>query len=325
MDQILISATAAARLLGGLWLPERASTISPAVDGVFNLVLGVCIVFFSIVVISMILLVVRYRNRPGAKPQESPSHNMRLEIIWSIIPLAVVLFVFWRSFTVFLEMYTVPSNAFEIQVTAKKWSWTFEYPNGHVDENLYVPVNTPVRLIMSSPDVIHSLWIPEFRVKMDIPPGRYTSTWFEATKVGDYMLLCTEYCGELHSDMLATVVVRPEAEFHEWLAKAANFMEEYKDNPAKAGEILYQKRGCAQCHGIDQPKPAGPSFKGIFGKTHELQGGGSVVVDENYIRESILEPQAKVRAGYPANMPTFKGLVTEEEIKAIIAFIKTLK
>jgi cytochrome c oxidase subunit 2 len=321
----LNSVTRSTLLLGDLWLPDKASTISPAVDSVFNLILGVCVFFFAIVVVSMIVMLVRYRYRPGVEPQESPSHNMRLEIVWSVIPLGIVLLIFWHSFTVFMDMYTVPKNAYEIHVTAKKWSWMFEYPNGHVEENLHVPINTPVRLIMSSQDVIHSLWIPEFRVKMDIPPGRYTATWFEATELGEYNLLCTEYCGELHSDMLALVVVHPPDEFEEWLADAANFMEKYKDTPEKAGEILFQKRGCAQCHWVDKAKPTAPGFRGIFGKTHELQGGETVVVDENYIRQSILEPQAKIRAGYPANMPTYKGMLKEDEIKAIIAYIKSLK
>jgi cytochrome c oxidase subunit II len=310
-------------LLGNFWLPDQASTAAPGVDAVFNLILGVCVVFFLIVVVTLLLFVVKYRQRPGVEAEETPTHNMRLEILWSVIPLIIVLFIFWKSFTVFMDMYTVPDNAYEIQVTAQKWSWAFTYPNGYVDENLHVPVNQPIRLIMSSKDVIHSLWIPKFRVKMDIPPGRYTSMWFTATKEGKYKLLCTEYCGEAHSDMLAVAQVHPEGEYEEWLKDASNFLDKYP--PAEAGEMLYMRRGCTQCHSSDGTARTGPTFQGIFGKTHQFQGGGSAVVDENYIRESILDPQAKIKAGYQGVMPTYKGVLKDEEISVIIEYIKTLK
>jgi cytochrome c oxidase subunit 2 len=307
---------------GSPWMPDQASTVAGHVDWLFNLILGISVVFFVIIVVVMVLFVVRYRRREGHDAERSPSHNLPLELTWTIIPLLLVVVIFYFGFRSFLDMATPPANAYEVLVTGQKWKWSFTYPNGYVDENLHVPVNRPVRLVMSSADVIHSLYVPAFRIKMDAVPGRYSTAWFEATQPGEYDLLCAEYCGTSHSDMLASVVVHPVGEFETWLAEASDFLATM--SPVDAGRKLYQVRGCAQCHSVDGTAKVGPTFDGIFGASHAMTDGASVAVDENYLRQSILEPTALVRAGYEPVMPTYQGRLKDEEIAAIIEFIKSL-
>jgi cytochrome c oxidase subunit 2 len=306
------------------WMPAEGSTIAPSVDRVFALVLWVSVFFFALIVVLMVLFVVRYRRRPGREEAEpAPTHNTPLEITWTAIPILIVIVIFVWAFRVFLNINTPPANAYEIQVTGQKWKWLFTYPNGHVDENLHVPVNTMVRLVMTSEDVIHGFYIPAFRIKHDVLPGRYIKLWFKAVKTGEYQIYCTQYCGTGHSDMWAKVVVHETGGFEQWLEAASNFLKTM--SPAKAGEMLYKTRGCAECHTVTGEAGTGPTWKGLFGRHVALQGGGGVVADENYIRQSILDPQAKIVAGFQPVMPTFKGRLSDPEISAIIAYIKTLK
>lgn len=316
-----------AQSAGSYWLPGQESTAAEVMDPVFYLILAVCAVFFTLVVSLMVLFVIRYRRRPGVRPQKSPSHHTALEIVWTVIPLGIVAVIFYQSFVAYMDMQTAPPGCYEIRVSARQWKWQFIYPNGHVDENLHVPVDEPVKLIMTSEDVIHGLYIPAFRVKMDLVPGRYTSTWFRAVRPGTYELLCTEFCGDDHSNMLAAVVVHAEGQFERWLDDAANYLKSL--SPAKAGEVLYTQRGCSQCHTIDGTAGTGPSLKGIFGQKHQMADGSTVTVDEGYIKESILDPQKKVRAGYQSVMSTYKGLLSEDgprnDVDDLIEYIKTLK
>ena len=305
----------------GFWLPDSAAT-NPAMDRVFNLTLIICSVLFVIVVGLMMLFVVRYRRRPGIPPQKSTAHNMLLETTWTAIPLLIVAVIFYQGFVAYMQMQTAPPGCYDLRVTARQWAWQFIYPNGHVDENLHVPAGEPVRLTMTSQDVIHGLWIPALRVKQDVVPGRYASMWFQADKAGTYDLLCTQYCGDEHSNMLSTVVVQTRKDYDAWLKDAANYLKTLP--PAEAGKILYHRRGCVQCHSIDGTAGTGPSLKGIYGKPQQLNDGKTVVADDNYIRESILEPQAKIVAGYQPVMSTYKGLVSDDEITALIEFIKSL-
>ena len=198
---------------GSLWMPPPVSTVAGHVDWLFYFILGVSTFFFLLIVALMVLFVVRYRRREGQGAEVSPSHNTALEVIWTVIPIVVVIVIFIFGFKGFLDMATPPANAYEIQVEAQKWSWSFTYPSGYVDSNLHVPVNRPVKLVMRSADVIHSLYVPAFRIKRDVVPGRYATAWFEATEPGEYDLFCAEYCGTSHSDMLAHVVVHPPGEF----------------------------------------------------------------------------------------------------------------
>lgn len=305
------------------WLPPPDSTNAGSVDPVFYFVLGLSTFFFILIAALLVVFLLLYRRRPGVEPGQSPSHNTPLEVTWTVIPLGLVIVIFYMGFTGYMKMRLPPREAYEIQVVAQKWKWLFKYPNGHVDDELHVPVARPVRLVMQSKDVIHSLFIPDFRMKMDVVPGRYTKTWFEATEPGEHLLLCAEYCGTGHSDMSAVVVVHKPGEFEKWLADADKYLAQLP--PAERGKILYVRHGCQGCHSIDGTAKTGPSFLGIFGQTHTFNNAPPTVVDENYIRESILDPSAKVREGFSDKMNSFKGTLTDEQISDLIEFIKSLK
>ncbi len=306
---------------GGFWLPESAAA-DPVTDRVFYLILVICSLLFLMVVGLMLLFVVRYRRRPGVLARKTASHNTLLEVTWTVIPVMIVAVIFYQGFVAYLKMQTAPPGCYDLRVSARQWAWQFIYPNGHVDENLHVPAGEPVRLTMTSEDVIHGLWIPALRMKMDVVPGRYTSVWFQADKPGVYDLLCTEYCGDEHSNMLATLEVQTREDYDAWLKNAANYLKTLP--PAEAGKLLYKRRGCSQCHSTDGTAGTGPSLMGIYGKPQKMSDGSSVVVDDNYLRESILEPQAKIVSGYQPVMSTYKGLVSDDEITALIEFIKSL-
>ena len=224
-----------------------------------------------------------------------------------------------------MDMYTPPGNALHVNVIGRRWYWSFEYPDtGLINDNeLHVPVDKAVKLVLTSEDVIHSLYVPAFRLKRDAVPGRYNKAWFRATEVGEFDLFCAEYCGTSHSDMLATVIVHEPGEFETWLEAASNFLD--RVSPAEGGKRLTSARGCVTCHSVDGSAGIGPTFQGLFGHEQLLSDGSSVVVDEDYIRESILEPQAKIAAGYDAVMPTYQGRLKDREITAIIEYIKTLE
>lgn len=309
-----------------MWLPPQKSVNGHKVDELFNFILYVNYFFLAVITILMIVFVIKYargKQEESREPQPSPSHNTALELVWSIGPLFLVLYIFWVGWTGYLDLRTPPGDAFEVHVTGQKWSWTFTYPNGHVDADLLVPVGQPVRLTMGSEDVLHSFFIPAFRAKMDVVPGRYTTMWFTATEAGDYDVYCTEYCGTEHSSMGARLLAMPPAEFEAELAKRSNYLE--NDPPLVAGEKVYRIQGCTQCHSIDGTDGIGPSFKGIvLGQSRPLADGSQVVYDENYVRESIMEPQAKIAAGYDPVMPTYKGRLKDKAITVLIQYIKSL-
>lgn len=309
---------------GTLFMPPGQSTIASDVDALFNFILYAGLAFFIIVVAGMIYFIIRYRHREGDELTPGISHNLKLELLWSIIPTILVLIVFVWGFRVYMKMNVIPKDAYEIKVTAQRWFWSFDYPNGASTINeLVVPIDKPIKLLMSSKDVIHSFFVPNFRVKMDVLPNRYTLTWFEATALGNHNLFCAEYCGTSHSDMIGTVNVLSEREFDEWLLSGAATGEGL--SLAEYGEQLYTAKACHTCHRIDGQAHTGPSFKGIYGVSHATADGKTIVVDENYIRESILDPQAKITAGYQPVMPTFQGLLDNRQIDALIEYIKSLK
>jgi cytochrome c oxidase subunit 2 len=307
---------------GSFWMPPQVSTVAPNVDWLFQFILGISVFFFLLIVVLMVVFIIRYRRREGVEAEASASHNTALELTWTIIPLILVVVIFFFGFKGFLDMATPPANAYEILVDGQKWNWTFTYPNGYADSNLHVPVDRPIRLVMTSADVIHSLYVPAFRIKADVVPGRYAKAWFEATEPGEYELFCAEYCGTSHSDMIAQVVVHPVGEFETWLEKASNFLETM--SPVDAGRKLYQIRGCQQCHSVDGSAKTGPTLLGVYGQDRAFTDGTSIVADENYIRESILEPMSRVVAGYEPVMPTYQGRIKNEEITAIIEYLKSL-
>ncbi|MEQ8848975.1 cytochrome c oxidase subunit II [Botrimarina sp.] len=309
-------------------LPPAASTGAAAVDDLFWFITGVCLACAGPIVAVMAGFVWAYRARDWGSGAHTITHHNGLEAAWSIAPAIVVAIVFYRGMTGYLDFRTEPVGAYEVRVRAQKWNWSFEYPNGYIDPDLHVPAGRPVRLLMTSADVIHSVYIPAFRLKMDCVPGRFSSAWFEApepTPPGhSHPLYCAEYCGVNHSGMLAHVVVHEQEEFDQWLAEAGDLTKRLP--PLEAGKLLYERRGCQQCHSTDGTRRpgGGPSFRGAFGTESELTSGETVAVDENYLRESILNPMAKVRAGYRPVMPSFQGQLSESEVDALVAFIKSL-
>lgn len=305
---------------GSFWLPGEYSTLAGGTDWVFNFIMWISIVFFVFIVALMLFFMIRYHANGQKDAAEGPTHNTPLEIFWTIVPLVIVLFIFYYGFRGYIDMRTPPAKAYEVQVTGRKWSWQFTYPGGVTSADLHVPVNKPVRLVMTSTDVIHSFYVPAFRIKMDVVPGRYTTTWFEATDAGSFKLQCAEYCGTLHSGMLADVVVHTADEFNAWIEQQAAPAEGL--SPVALGEKLFKQKGCNACHNLTGEPGVGPSWEGIFGKAHTLASGATVEVDENYLRESIVDPQAKIVAGYPPVMPTYQGQLSDQEIGAIIALIK---
>jgi len=309
---------------GTLFLPPPGSTIASDVDAVFNLVLYVGIFFFILVVSLAAFFVVKYRRKGTPGLTSGTDHNLPLELLWTIIPSIIVVIFFVFGFRTFLKMNVVPKDSLEIKVTAQRWMWAFDYPEGANSINkLVVPVNTPIKALLSSTDVIHSFYIPDFRIKMDVLPNRYTTAWFEANRVGEYDLECAEYCGKGHSQMLGKVQVVSADDYAAWLEKSSAFDESI---PLEVhGEKLYKSKACYTCHTVDGTGSTGPTFKGVFGHEVFLSDGSQVMVDENYIRESILNPRAKVVAGFNPVMPTYQGRIKDREIDALIAYIKSLR
>lgn len=312
-----------AQLPDSFWMPSQGSTTASEVDTVFFIIYWISVFFFAVIVGLMVWFVLRYRRRgPDDTVRPSRSHSTVLEVTWTAIPVIVSVVLFVIGFRGFMDLATPPRNAYEISVTGQKWQWFFTYPNGFVTSELHVPVDRPVKLTMTSEDVIHSLWIPAFRVKKDVVPGRYNRTWFEAHEPGSYPLLCTEYCGTGHSDMLTTVTVHEPGMFEIWLAQSSNLLETMP--PAEAGALLVQRNGCVQCHSIDGKAGIGPSFRELYGHTFATRDGRTVTADDDYIRQSILEPMATIVAGFEPVMPTYAGKLKDQEITAIIAYLKTL-
>ena len=309
---------------GTFWLPEAKSTFAQNVDGAFYFIYWICVFFFLLILAMAIFFIVKYRRKgEEPHPEPSPHHSTLLELLWSGIPLLLVLGIFVMGFRGFLDMRTPPDGAYEVRVIAQKWNWSFTYPNGYEDAELHVPAGEPVRLVMTSLDVIHSFYVPDFRTKMDVVPGRYTDVWFEAPLPGESPIYCAEYCGTNHSQMLSKVIVHERAEFDAWLATASDWMSAM--SPEEAGAALYDRKGCKQCHSVDGTPGVAPTFKDSFGAGRQFTDGSSGTMDENYIRESILNPQAKVVAGFQPVMPTFQGRFNEQELAAMIAYIKSLK
>ena len=312
------------------WMPDSSSSYSGEVDWLFYFIYWVCVIAFVLIMAAMIFFVVRYRHKPGRTPGSGHSHSTVLELTWTIIPTIIVMMIFYWSFKLYINQTTPPDFAYDIQVTAYKWGWSFQYPNGATSAELHVPDDRPVRLTLASQDVIHSLFIPAFRIKKDAVPGRYNITWFQVKDPPPvredgqryFDLYCAEYCGTKHSLMRSRVIVHDSTQFNKWLDEAANWIATVP--PAQAGLKLYQTKGCAQCHSTDGAKNTGPSFKNLFGSEHLLRSGEKVTVDENYVRESILVPSAKIVAGYDNLMPAYQGRMKDVEISAIIAWLKTI-
>ena len=305
---------------GTLWLPEQASTVAGDVDALFYFIYWVSVVLFIGVIGAMAYFAYRYRRRSEADRPAPIKENKLIEASWIVVPTILVMIVFTWGFRVFITMGVAPPGAYEITVRASKWNWLFEYPNGAQSNELHVPVSRPVKLKMSSSDVLHSFFVPAFRVKQDVVPNRYTQVWFEATRQDTFQVLCTEYCGQQHSTMLAQVVVQSQDDFNAWLA--ASMLDESM-TPAERGASVYNLTGCAGCHSLDGSALTGPSFQGLAGSQRAFTDGTTAVADDNYLREAIVDPAAKVVQGFDPLMPgQYSTLLSTEEIDALIAYIK---
>lgn len=342
----------------GLWFPTEASTFATEADSTFSMILWISLVFFVGIVIALVWFPLKYGQKKGGKATSRLRHHNLLEISWSVFPSFLLVLMFVRGSWGYLDMREPPSGAVEVNVEAKKWNWTFNYGNGLISPELHLLVNQPTKMIMQSPDVIHSMYIPAFRIKRDVVPGRYNFVWFEPTKVTPkvdkatqdagkvkvekelngmhdadklgftrdgytfFDLYCTEYCGTDHSMMQTVVVVHEtEEDLNAWFdtLKVKPDGMSYEDY----GRQLYAERGCASCHSLDGTAKTGPSFAGTM-SPHALVSGETIVGDENYIRESILNPKAKIVAGFQPVMPSYKGQLTDDQIQGLVAFIKSL-
>ena len=322
---------------GTFWMPKSVNEAADDSDLMFYSVLALSAFFFFAITIAVVYFTIKYRHRKGHKPEPSAAHNDALEITWTVIPTIIVVFLFWYGWRSYIHVVTPPQKAVEIQVLAWRWNWQFTHSNGVTDSDLHVPSGVPVRLVMTSKDVLHSFYAPAMRVKQDLVPRRYTYAWFKATKPGTYRLTCAEYCGTSHAQMAcletdkhtgaclrrAVVVVHAPGDYERYLADKA--AEMFNLPPVDLGKMIYEKKGCNACHTIDGSARVGPSFLHDFGTKVPLSDGTSVDMNENYIRESLMSPQAKARPGFPPSMPSFEGQLKEKEIEGIIAFIKSLK
>ena len=299
--------------------PPQASTFAARVDALYFFLIAISAFFSTLIATLLVVFAVRYRRRRAGELPRPIHGSIALELVWTIIPLVISLGTFVWSADVFVASRRVPPGAMEVYVVGKRWMWKTQHMTGQREINeLHVPIGIPVKLTMTSEDVIHSFFIPAFRVKQDAVPGRYTTAWFEATKAGEYHLFCAEYCGTKHSQMIGSIKVMEPAAFQTWLAGGA------AGSPAQEGEKLFQSLACITCHRADS-QGRGPRLEGLFGKTVRLTGGATVVADADYIRESIVNPTAKVVDGYQPIMPTFQGLVSEEGVMQLIAYIQSLQ
>ncbi len=299
--------------------PAQASTIAWQVDALYAFLLVLTVVFCLLVFGMVIIFAIKYRRRSEDEQPEQTHGNLVLELSWTIIPLFLSLFVFLLGADVFFRLQRPPSDPLEIYAVGKQWMWKIQHESGKREINtLHVPKGQPVRLTMTSEDVIHDFFIPAFRVKNDVLPGRYTTLWFEATQTGEFHLFCAEYCGTQHSGMIGKVIVLEPADYHDWLMGASS-----GESMVEAGERQFQKLGCETCH-KSTATGRGPSLVGLYDKPVTLSNGQEIVVDSDYIRESILQPTAKIVAGYEPIMPIFEGQISEQSLLQIASYIKSL-
>ncbi|HEX5411597.1 MAG TPA: cytochrome c oxidase subunit II [Terriglobia bacterium] len=298
--------------------PEQASTVAPAVDNLFWFMTAVSIFFSALIFLLIFYFAIKYRRRSPDEPppKNQVINNIPLEVTWTVIPMILVAIMYFWGADLFVRNAQPPANATEVFVIGKQWMWHVEHTNGKREINsLHIPLGVPIKLTMTSQDVIHDFFVPAFRVKNDVLPNRYTTEWFEATKVGKYHFFCNQYCGMGHSLMGGWVYVMTAEDYQKWLNSGVSGV-----TMSEQGETLYHQYGCITCHGTGK----GPAFADLYGKTVKLSDGQSVVANDAYIRESILYPSEQIVNGYPAIMPTFKGQVSEEQVLQLTAYIKSL-
>jgi cytochrome c oxidase subunit 2 len=335
-------------LLQILLFPPQASTNAAEVDLIYFFMVALCGLVATAVIVAMVFMAIKYRRTESNLVGADIHGSTALEVFWSVVPFFIVMFIFAWGTSLYFKLAIPPDNAMEIFATGKQWMWKIQHMNGRREiNNLHIPLGQPVKLTMASEDVIHSFYVPAFRTKADVIPGRYTTVWFEATATGSYHLFCAEYCGTEHSRMIGEVTVMEPSEYQAWLTTGnpspvavASGTSAPSGSPAVAGgsamatpggsgtpvdigATLFQEKACQTCH-LTTPGGIGPVLVGIPGSEVELASGEKIIADDAYLRESILSPMAKVVKGYPPAMPTFAGQLDEEQVMALIAYIKSL-
>lgn len=299
--------------------PDQASSFASGVDALYGFMWSLTIVIGAVLTLLILYFAIKYRRRDEEEIPRPVRASHRLEAVWIVIPFFVTMGIFVWGAGIYYRMYRPPEEAIDVYVVAKQWMWKFQHLDGHREINeLHVPVGRKVKLTMTTEDVIHSFFVPAFRVKMDVVPGKYSTIWFEPTKAGRYHLFCAEYCGTSHSGMIGWIDVLEAPEYQAWLSGGAA-----GGSLSASGEQLFQQLACNTCHKADGTG-RGPSLQGVFGKPVQLSNGQRVDVDESYVRESITNPKAKVVAGYEPIMPTFQGQISEEQLLQLVSYIRSL-
>ncbi|UCG51659.1 MAG: cytochrome c oxidase subunit II [Candidatus Latescibacterota bacterium] len=311
------------------------SSTTEAVNIAFFVTLGIAVGMLVLITVLMVVFVIKYHRKRHPKASQVKGHTL-LEIVWTVVPTLLALGMFYLGWVGYKFMRAVPEGAIEVSATGRMWSWEFEYENGKRSPELYVPVDRPVKVNLKSADVLHSFYVPAYRVKQDVVPGLDTYVWFHPVDTGLYDIFCAEYCGQRHSYMMSKVVVIPAAEFQDWVEQdvesvpvvsdEATSDQEQVERLRRAGERLSKIKGCNACHSTDGSELVGPTYKGLFGRAGVVITDGEkrqIVVDEEYLRKSILEPSADIVEGYGPVMPSQQG-ITEEEVNAIVEYLKTL-
>lgn len=304
---------------GSVWLPDAMSTVASDVDALFWFVFWTSTVMFAMVVAAKFYFMFKYKRQNETDVPEPVHESKVLEAVWIVVPTILVLVVFTWGFDVFVKMNSAPPDAYEINVRAQQWSWEFSYAEGATSyTEMYVPVGRPVKLVMTAADVLHSFYVPAFRVKHDVIPNRYTSVWFEATEEGEYTIHCTEYCGTQHSGMNATVVAVSEEDFQAWIVEQSQDLP-----PAILGEQVFAQ--CRACHSVDGSAGIGPTMAGLYGSERRFTDGTTAVADDDYLLESIIDPMARISEGYQPVMPAGFSALSQKQLDGLIAYIKTLE
>lgn len=318
---------------------DQASTFAADTDNLYVFIFILTVIAFIGILAVMGYFMYAYRRKTPDQKTSSITHNGKIEFLWSAIPAVLMIVIFVWGDIAWMRQTTPPTDAMEVRVTGRQWAWDIEYPDypgvrlsSSNDENdpqttLVIPKGVPVKFVMTSTDVLHAFYIPAFRIKRDVIPGRYNTMWVEATQTGTFTIYCAEYCGDLHSKMFGVVKVLEPEDFEAELMRLKELLgkQQEGETTVQFGERLTKQNGCGACHSVDGSKMTGPTWKGLWGRTSQFTDGTSATVDENYVRQSILEPNAKLVSGYAGQMPSFQGKFNDEQLAAVIAYLKTLK
>ena len=302
---------------------KNASNFVTGADTAFYVILGISAFFLVAISTAMVWFLIKYNKKRHPKPVDVKD-NIKLEMTWIIVPLILVMVMFYYGWIGYQPMRQVPDNSIPVIATGRMWSWSFEYPNGKASNTLVVPLGKPVLLNLVSEDVVHSLFVPAFRIKEDVVPNKKNFMWFTAEEIGSYDIYCTEYCGVRHAYMISKVEVKSVEEYTTWY----NSTEKAEESIDPIGLQIMKTNGCIACHSIDGTKLVGPSLKGLYGSTHDVETDGktrSVTVDDEHLKKSLFEPNADVYTGYGPIMPHYKEKINDEDIKEIIKYLQTIK